>query len=78
MKEEISRNQITSPTTKGFFKMETKLATLEFCLSELNNIHNQKAHQIYCEQVHVKYNKYKLMKQIEKIEEEFALAIEDK
>jgi len=55
--------------------METKLAALEFCLSELNNIHNQKAHQIYCEQVHVKYNKYKLMKQIEKIEEEFELAI---
>lgn len=52
-----SKNKITLPSTKEFFEVESQLTAMDFCLKQLQEIHRQKEYQIYCEIVHVNYNK---------------------
>ena len=44
----------------------------------MNNIYLQKQNQILCEQKHVNYNRSKLEKQIEKIEQDFQQCLQDR
>ena len=72
LKEQIeSRGKIKYLTTRDFFEIESWLTAMSYCIEQLQDIYKQKEYQIFCEVIHVEYNKHKMKKQIDKVKEEF-------
>ena len=58
LKEQIeSSRKITFTNTKEFFEVEACLTAMSYCLKQLQEIYKQKEYQIFCEVIHVEYNK---------------------